>query len=49
MLIARNTTNASPTVTRGLIASVQTSLQNHDGKTVVRVGEGMPRRWQIAH
>jgi hypothetical protein len=32
---------------RSLIASVQTSLQNHDGKTVARFGEGMPGRWQL--
>jgi hypothetical protein len=32
---------------RSLIASVQTSLVNHDGKTVARAGEGMPARWTI--
>jgi len=32
---------------RSLIASVQTSLQNHEGKTVVRVGKGMPGRWTL--
>jgi hypothetical protein len=37
----------APKAMRSLIASVQTSLVNHEGKTVVRVGEGMPGRWKI--
>jgi len=32
---------------RSLVASVQTSLQNHDGKTVARVGEGVPAKWSL--
>jgi hypothetical protein len=48
MLAARGVSGATPKVMRGLMASVQTSLQNHDGKTVKRVGEGVPGRWQIA-
>ena len=48
MLAARGVSGATPKLMRGLIASVQTSLQNHDDKTVKRVGEGVPGRWQIA-
>lgn len=40
--------DASPKALRGLTASVQTSLQNHDGKTVRQVGTGMPGRWKVA-
>ncbi len=47
MLAARGVTSASPKALRGLIASVQTSLQNHEGKTVSRVGEGSPGRWKL--
>lgn len=28
-------------------AAVRSSLDNHNGKTVTRVGEGMPARWGI--
>jgi hypothetical protein len=48
MLAARGVTGASPKAVRDLAASVQTSLQNHDGKTVRRVGEGFPARWTVA-
>jgi hypothetical protein len=48
MLTAQGVTDVPPKTMRSLIASVQTSLQNHDGKTVKRVGEGMPGRWQVA-
>lgn len=47
MLATRGVTSASPKAMRGLIASVQTSLQNHTGKSVKRIGEGLPRRWMI--
>jgi hypothetical protein len=40
--------DASPKALRSLTASVQTSLQNHNGKTVRLVGQGMPGRWRIA-
>jgi len=48
MLAARGVVGVTPKAMRSLIASVQTSLVNHEGKTVRRVGEGMPGRWQIA-
>jgi hypothetical protein len=46
-LLAERRATLTPKVMRSLIASVQTSLVNHDGKTVARVGEGMPGRWAI--
>jgi hypothetical protein len=33
---------------RNLIGAVNRSLLRHVGKSVERVGEGMPARWQIA-
>src|SRR5208282_2330101 len=45
MLAARGVTNVNPKDMRGLIASVQTSLQLHNGKSVRKVGEGIPSRW----
>lgn len=32
---------------RYLFGGVQASLRNHVGKTVERIGEGMPARWKI--
>ncbi len=48
MLVGRGVSGVTPKAMRGLIASVQTSLQNHDGKTIKRAGEGLPGRWVIA-
>jgi hypothetical protein len=48
MLAARSVAAPAPKAMRSLIASVQTSLQLHNGKTVKRVGEGMPGRWTVA-
>ena len=47
MLAARGVAAPDAKAMRSLIASVQTSLMNHDSKTVVQVGEGMPGRWTI--
>ncbi len=47
MLAARGVPAPAAKTMRSLIASVQTSLQNHDGKTVGRLGDGIPGRWQI--
>ncbi len=46
MLAIRGVSEPTPNAMRSLITSTQTSLQNHNGKTVARVGEGMPGRWQ---
>jgi hypothetical protein len=48
LLVAKNA-KPTPKALRSFIASVQTSLQNHEGKTVVRIGEGMPGRWIVSH
>ena len=47
-LLAGRRAALTPKAMRSLIASVQTSLENHEGKTVARVGEGMPGRWKVA-
>lgn len=48
MLVERGARDdTSPKALRTFVASVQTSLVNHEGKTVVRVGEGMPGRWRL--
>jgi hypothetical protein len=48
MLAAKGVSGAAPKVLPGLIASVQTFLQKHDGGAVVRIGEGAPGHWQTA-
>ena len=48
MLAERHAPGLTPKAMRSLIASVQTSLQNHSGKSVLAVGEGMPKHWKIA-
>jgi hypothetical protein len=47
MLAAKGVSGVTPRAMRSLVGAVQVSLQNHDGKTVARVGEGMPGRWRI--
>ncbi len=47
MLAARGVSAPAPKAMRGLIAGVQTSLVNHEGKSVDRVGEGLPGRWKV--
>lgn len=34
---------------RDMVGSVHRSLLNHQGKTIERVGDGMPARWRIAY
>ncbi len=46
-LLSERRATLTPKAMRSLIASVQTSLVNHDGKTVARVGDGMPGRWRV--
>jgi hypothetical protein len=47
MLAAKGMSGVTPKAMRSLVGSVQVSLQNHDGKTVTRIGEGMPGRWRL--
>jgi hypothetical protein len=47
MLAARGVPKPNRKAMASLVASVQTSLQNHEGKTVARVGSGIPGRWRL--
>jgi hypothetical protein len=47
MLAAKGVTDATPKQIRDLVCGVQSSLANHVGKTVERLGEGMPKRWRV--
>jgi hypothetical protein len=47
MLAAKGVQNPPNESVRVLVNAVQASLQNHEGKTVVRVGEGSPGRWRV--
>lgn len=48
MLAAKGVTDPPADGVSVVTNAVQASLQNHEGKSVVRVGEGSPRRWKIA-
>jgi hypothetical protein len=48
MLAAKGVRDAPNESVRVLVNAVQASLQNHDGKSVIRIGEGFPGRWRIA-
>lgn len=48
MLASHGVTDAGAKAVRDLTCSVQSSLQNHDGGTVVKVGEGSPGRWKLS-
>ncbi len=45
MLTDCGVTDAKPKAVRDLIGGVLASLRNHEGKTVVTVGEGIPAKW----
>ena len=47
MLAARNVRDVSSREMANLAASVLASLQNNEGKTVARVGDGLPSRWRL--
>jgi hypothetical protein len=49
LLNARNIRNVASRDVSNLAASVWASLQNNEGKTVARVGDGVPSRWKIAN
>jgi hypothetical protein len=46
-LLASKGVTATREQSRNLEAGIRSSLDNHEGKGVVRVGEGMPARWQL--
>jgi hypothetical protein len=48
VLVAKGIKNATPTQWRGIEAGIRSCLELNAGKTVARVGEGIPRRWQIS-
>ncbi len=47
MLAAKNVRNVASRNVSNLAAGVLASLRNNQGKTVARVGEGVPGRWKI--
>lgn len=47
MLAARGVKDASSEAVAALAGSVQSSMTNHDGKAVVRHGEGAPAKWSL--
>ena len=47
MLAIKGVTDATPKQITMLAGAVRMSLRNHEGNAVVRVGEGMPMRWQL--
>lgn len=48
MLAAKGIENADPKAVRDLWGAVNSSLDNHKGDTVQRVGDASPARWIIA-
>jgi hypothetical protein len=47
MVGVKGVKNPEPDELRMIVGAVQASISNHAGKSVVRVGEGMPGRWQV--
>jgi|HubBroStandDraft_6_1064221.scaffolds.fasta_scaffold1666078_2 hypothetical protein len=47
MLVAKRVQDAKPNDVRGLVTTVQTCLQGHNGGTVRNVAAGVPGRWII--
>lgn len=47
MVALKGVTDATPKQIRDLAAASLTSLRNHQGQTVVKVGEGVPGRWRL--
>ncbi len=48
VLAANNIDNASDDQRHGIEAAIRASLETNTGKTVQRVGDGVPRRWKLA-
>jgi len=47
ILATKGVTSATAKQRAGLEAGLRASLENHAGKMVERVGEGVPRRWRL--
>jgi hypothetical protein len=47
MLAAKGVASPTTKQIRDLYGGVQSSLRNYEGKSVERVGEGMPMRWRL--
>ena len=47
VIAAHNLKNVTTKQHYDLQAGIRSSLENHAGKTVERIGEGVPRRWRI--
>jgi hypothetical protein len=47
VLVAKGVTGATAKQVEILKQAVRSSLENHAGKTVEQVGEGVPKRWQV--
>jgi hypothetical protein len=47
MLAAKGIAEATPKQIRDVVCGVQSSLANHAGRSVDRLGEGMPKRWRV--
>jgi len=48
ILAAKGIRDATAKQRAGIEAGVRSSLENHAGRTVERVGDGVPRRWKLA-
>jgi hypothetical protein len=48
VLAAKGIKDATTAQRRGVEAGIRSCLEANDGKTVQRVGEGVPRRWKVA-
>lgn len=47
MLAAKRVSDAPADMVRKLWGGVQSNLRNHEGKSVVAIGEGSPKRWAL--
>ena len=47
MLASRGIKDATEKQHYDLQAGIRSSLENHTGKTVERVGQGVPKRWKL--
>jgi hypothetical protein len=48
VMAARRITEATPRQRKGIEAALRSCLETNVGKTVQRVGEGVPKRWKVS-